>query len=300
MKKSTSLVACCSFLILASGMLPLSAQEISFAALKGKGGAASVSSGVLVDDQGTLATVVEIGSDASSATLSLGGDDKTPHKLKLIARDADSRVALFEVPVAARAGLKKSTLGSSTELVAGGKLFASNAGADQKNTARYSSRVNRFQGKVLPLAVLRVNHGKAAPRPGTGIYNTDGNLVGLVRQAVYNAPHSSYCLPVEVISRIKQDHQRNKRVRRCWVGLIMDELVATPIIESIRPDSPADKAGLKKGDTIISIGKFSVGEYSEVVDAFFYLIAGQPTKFKVLRGTEVMTFEVSPEVKPGS
>ena len=79
----------------------------------------------------------------------------------------------------------------------------------------------------------------------------------------------------------------------------MDELVASPIIESVRPGSPAQKAGLQNGDVILSIGIRKVSDYAEVVDAFFYLIAGKPQVFKVLRGTEVKDITVTPEVSPG-
>ena len=79
----------------------------------------------------------------------------------------------------------------------------------------------------------------------------------------------------------------------------MDQLVAAPIIESVRPGSPAKKAGLQKGDVILSIGSLSVSGYAQVVDAFYYLVAGAPKKFRVIRGTEVKEFEVIPEIVPG-
>ena len=152
---------------------------------------------------------------------------------------------------------------------------------------------------MLPLAVLRVNHPEKVPLPGSGIYNADGQLVGVVRQAVHNVARSSYCLPAEVISRVLEDHKRNGRVSRCWIGIIMDELVAPPIVESVRPESPASKAGIQSGDVILSIGGRRVKEYAEVVDAFFYLIAGQRQTFRVLRGTKVVEMGVVPEVSPG-
>ena len=175
----------------------------------------------------------------------------------------------------------------------------STSSTDRKEASSVVGRVHRFQGKVLPLAVLRVNHSGKAPIPGSGIYNSAGKLVGIVRQAVHNSPNSSYCLPAEVISRIITDHKRNGRVSRCWIGIIMDELVSPPIVESIRPESPADEASLMRGDVILSIGGQPVKEYAEVVDAFFYLIAGESKKFRVLRGAKVIEFDVTPEVSPG-
>jgi S1-C subfamily serine protease len=271
------------------------AQSVNFAAFGSKGGKASTSSCVLLDDKGTIATVVELGSDVKKATLVAGGKSVP---LKYVVNDADSRVAIYQIPAASVGVVKNITQqGSSLSLKASQAVFTS--ATDRSDTARVVSRVNRFQGKVLPLAVIRVNHAKAVPQPGSGIYDAGGKLVGLVRQAVYNVPNSSYCLPAEVISRILSDHRRNGRVSRCWIGIIMDELVAAPIVESVRPDSPAKKAGLQNGDVILSIGDQTVSQYSEVVDAFYYLIAGEPKKFSVLRGTKVKEFDVIPEVSPG-
>lgn len=273
----------------------LKAQIVNFEAATAEGGKASSSSCVLLDDKGTIATVVELGSNVQKASLVVDGKNVP---LKYIVNDADSRVAIYQIPKASIGLMKKpATIGSSLTLKSSQAVYAS--ATDRADTSRVVSRVHRFQGKVLPLAVLRINHSKAAPQAGSGVYNSDGKLVGLTRQAVYKVAKSSYCLPVEVITRIRKDHQRNGRVSRCWIGIIMDELVAAPIVESVRPDSPAKKAGLQNGDVILSIGDLIVSEYAAVVDGFYYLIAGESKKFRVLRGTEVKEFDVTPEVSPG-
>ena len=200
----------------------LKAQIVNFVAATAEGGKASSSSCVLLDDKGTIATVVELGSNVQKASLVVDGKNVP---LKYIVNDADSRVAIYQIPKASIGLMKKpATIGSSLTLKSSQAVYAS--ATDRADTSRVVSRVHRFQGKVLPLAVLRINHSKAAPQAGSGVYNSDGKLVGLTRQAVYKVAKSSYCLPVEVITRIRKDHQRNGRVSRCWIGIIMDELVA--------------------------------------------------------------------------
>ena len=277
------------------GVTQLRAQTIDFAALQLKGGKKSTSSCVLLDDKGTVATVVEFGSNVKKASLTVG-DKKIP--LTYVTNDLDSRVAIYQIPAESWTLVPQiSAVGISTGLQAGTAVYAS--ATERKDAARVVSKVHRFQGKVLPLAVLRLNHTQESPQVGSGIYDAEGKLIGLVRQSVYNAPKSSYCLPIEVVQRIRADHQQNGSVNRCWIGIIMDDLVAAPIVESVRPDSPAKKAGLKNGDIILSIGGSSVSEYAQVVDAFYYFIAGEKKKFKVLRGTEIKEFIVVPEVSPG-
>lgn len=281
------------------GFSTLQAQSVHFESLASKGteeGKVATSSCVLINAEGTLATVAELGSDVNKATLMVGGKEIP---LKFVVSDLDSRLAIYRVPAESLKLLTApAQLGSSHVLKPATTVYTS--ATDREDPARVVCRLNRFQGKVLPLAVFRVNHSQSPPPPGSGIFDSDGKLVGLIRQTVYDSKNSSYCLPVEVITRSLEDYQSNKRIGRCWIGIIMDQLVDAPIIESVRPGSPAKKAGLQKGDIILSIGTQNVSGYAQVVDAFYYLVAGAPKKFRVIRGTEVKEFEVTPEIVPGS
>lgn len=273
----------------------LSAQTVHFEALQMDGGVKSKASCVVLDSNGSLVSVVALGSDPRKASVEIDGK-KLP--LTYLANDVNSRLVIYQLPKNA-AGLaqKKVLLGSSLEMKASQELHTHEPTG--KAEARLVGRVSQFKGKTLPVAVLRVNHQKAAPMPGSGIYDTSGKLVGVVRQPAFDSTDSSYCLPVEVISRTLADQEKNGKVRRCWIGIVMDELVDPPIVESVRPDSPAQKAGLKKGDVLLSIGNQKVDDYSEVVDAFFYLIAGEDKVFKVLRGTQIKEIVVKPQTSPG-
>jgi len=279
-------------------MVSIHAQTVQFEALAIKGGKKATASCVLVSGKGVVATVVELGADMKKATLEVNG--KTV-PLTYMANDLNSRLVLYKLSdQASKAGgefFKTPTLlGSSLKLNPSDLVFVSPSA--RKDSSRVVGMVNSFQGKILPLGVWRINHAEKVAQVGSGVYDTDGKLVALVRQPVFGASDSSYCLPVEVISRTLNDFKRNGKVQRCWIGIVMDELVSPPIVESVRPGSPASKAGLKKGDVVLRIGERKVLNYSEVVDAFFYLIAGESKVLKVLRGTEVKDISVTPEASP--
>jgi len=271
------------------------AQTIHFDALPVKGGKEFNASCVVLDTEGQLATVVGLGADKKKATLTVG-DQKIP--LTYVVNDINSRLAIYKLPdpsmVKLLGGVKK--IGPSLSLEPSSSVFVS--ASDQASVSRVVGWITEFQGKVLPLAVIRINHTQPSLTPGSGIYDQSGKLLGIVRQSVFGVPGSSYCLPAEVISRTLKDHQSNGSVRRCWIGIVMDELVDPPIVESIRPGSPASKAGLKKGDVILSIGQQKVASYSEVVDAFFYLVSGEAKTFKVISGTKLKEISIMPEASP--
>lgn len=292
--KSSILRLSVAVMAISLSLAGIQAQTVTFDALQVKGGKKSESSCVVLNATGTLATVVSLGSDPRKASIVV---DEKRVPLVYIASDINSRLAIYRLPDGVKPlSAEAVDLGSTRGLAPSESLFLSGA---EKSPVKLVGRVSKFQGKTLPVAVLRLNHGKAAPAPGSGVVNAAGKLVGIVRQTAFDVPTSSYCLPVEVISRTLKDHGKNGKVRRCWIGIVMDELVDPPIVESVRPESPASKAGLQKGDVLLSIGDQSVEDYSEVVDAFFYLVAGEPTVFKVLRGTEVKEHSVMPEANPG-
>jgi len=272
----------------------LIAQTVKFDALAVKGGKKAEASCVILDAKGTVATIVELGADMKKATMVADGK-KIP--LTFVINDVNSRLAIYTIPTDSKVPVSSpAVMGSSLSLAPSQEVFTSpNKGED---SARIVARVTRFQGKILPLAVFRVNHLKSAPRPGTGMYDADGKLIGITRQSVFGSTNSSYCLPSEVIVRTLKDQKKHGQISRCWIGIVMDDLVAPPIVESVRPNSPAQKAGLKNGDLILRIGKQQVKDYADVVDAFFYFIADEPQTFKILRGTEVKEISITPEVSP--
>jgi len=283
-------------LVMAVGLMAssLMAQTIQFDALAVKGGKKAEASCVILDAKGTVATIVEMGADMKKATMVADGK-RIP--LTFVINDVNSRLAIYTLPADSKVSASSpAVMGNSLLLAPSQEVFTSVS--DGKDSARIVARVTRFQGKILPLAVFRVNHSKLAPRPGTGMYNADGKFIGIIRQSVFGSTNSSYCLPSEVIARTLKDQKKHGQIRRCWIGIVMDDLVAPPIVESVRPNSPAQKAGLKNGDLILSIGKQQVKDYADVVDAFFYLIADEPQTFKVLRGTEIKEISITPEVSP--
>lgn len=281
-------------LVLGFSYSSIQAQTIQFEALQVKGGKKAEASCVILDAGGSLATIVELGADMKKASLVADGK-KIP--LKYVANDVNSRLAIYQLPDDAKKRAQSpATLGSSLALKPAEEVYFSSK--DRADSARIVARVGRFQGKVLPVAVLRINHSKTPRLPGAGIYDKEGKLIGIVRQTLFGRTDSSYCLPVEVITRTRADEKLHGKVQHCWIGIVMDSMVAPPIVESVRPESPAQKAGLKKGDLILSIGEKSVANYSDVVDAFFYFIAGESKRFQVLRGTEVKEITVTPEASP--
>ncbi|MBK1792538.1 S1C family serine protease [Persicirhabdus sediminis] len=246
-----------------------------------------------VPSRGILASVAIVGSDPSKAQLVLADGNKD---LKLLAFDDVSRIALYELPESLKSA-DKVKFGNGSMLEPAQALYLDHD--DQNKVSRLVSKDKRFQGKVLPLALYRVNHDGELPVAGSPIYNEAGDMVALVHQPAYDVEGCTYALPIEVLMRAIDVSQDQGRVARCWIGIAMELQNEAPVVVGVRPASPARKAGIVKGDVIISVGDRQTSDYADVVDAFYYLVSGEAVKFKVLRGTQLVELDVTPELVPG-
>lgn len=256
--------------------------------------------GVLVDDQGTLATVAIVGANPLKATLK--GKDGAAKALKLIGHDSVSRMTLVALPEGWKDDVKPvKEIGSSLKMAPADQLQYDKKSDEVQS--RFICRDKRYQGTVLPLSLMRVHHAKEGVLPGTPLFDGEGKLVGFTHQMIADERCSSYALPVEVLEhliavrKIQPDAEFGF-MKRCWVGIAMDALVDAPVITGIRPESPARAAGLQKGDVVLSIGGNEVNDYADVVNAMYFLVPGKEVTIKVLRGMKVVETKITPEIDP--
>lgn len=147
-------------------------------------------------------------------------------------------------------------------------------------------------GKILPFGYIKVSYDDEALPSGTFLYNAKKELVG-ISYAAEDGAGQGYVAPVEAALRGYEDYRKNGSINRSWVGIITSRERTVPEILSVRPASPAASAGLQKGDIILKVGNKKVSSYLEMVDAFYYLVAGESEVFTVLRSGEVKELELT-------
>jgi regulator of sigma E protease len=80
----------------------------------------------------------------------------------------------------------------------------------------------------------------------------------------------------------------------CTFYAIAGNKVMTPEIGQVRAESPADRAGLLKGDTIVAIGDRPIGEWEEIKEVV-QSSDGHSLEMTVKRGERFITVNVVPE-----
>jgi serine protease Do len=248
--------------------------------------------GFFVDPTGTIYTSYSVGGEAGNFTVQFGG--KKYQATQLMA-DLRSGIALLKVDAATPflpIG-KSGELGLATPVVAIGfpldlpksPSFGMIAGFDRKYLGRYFSTTH-----------LRVNLPTQRGEAGAPLLNFKGEVVGILVSSV-DSGSACYALPIDAAEKIRRDYVRFGDARHGWIGIDVQEAekaVADSRAEmtQIRENAPAAGSGLQPGDILLQVGNVPVHQPEDVIDASFFISAGDAVPITVVRGNEKLTFTV--------
>ena len=246
---------------------------------------------VAVAGEAMMVVVVAAGSQPTSLRLQFG-DAVIP--FKVVGHDPVSRLGfiriLGNVLPKPTTWVEEASASSSATL-----HFMEPGGPTQCRTTGWVKQVG---GKILPLALLRVDFPREVPPPGTPLTDSHGRVVGIVFQHSGTA-NVGYAIPAEAVRRVQQDVSNGGQLVRGWLGLALRAESPTPAICRVLPNSPAAAAGIRPNDLLLSIGTRSVADYADAANAFFYLIPGQPVRVKLRRESSQLEFTLTPTLPKG-
>jgi serine protease Do len=255
-------------------------------------------SGFFADPAGTIYTLSYVVANADEI-FAIHGDRKLP--AKLLVTDPRSGIALLKVdynspfiPVGNSKQLSIAspvmTIGYPVNLAAT-PSFGIVGGFDRQFLGRY------FMTTHIR-AVMPVEPGFG----GAPLLDLKGDVVGIVISGI-DGGGACYALPIEAAEKIRIDYVRFGEPRHGWVGAnVEDEHQADGScrvrIAELGPESPAVQAGLKEGDVVSKIGGVQIMNAEDVIDASFYLTAGDRVPIVVERDGQQMSIDVRPVKHP--
>ena len=137
---------------------------------------------------------------------------------------------------------------------------------------------------------------------GAALLSKDGKLLGIGSLAVGDAigAHASIpgnmFVPIDVLKPVLGDMVANGRSTakpRPWIGVNTQEVQGNLIVTRVSPDSPADDAGLQKGDVIVGIGGKPVqGQADFYTKLWATGQAGVDVPLDVLTGNQVQKYTI--------
>ena len=256
--------------------------------------------GFFIDPTGTLYTAYTVGGEADNFTIEFEGKKYPARQLLADIRSGMAMLKVDETTPALPIG-KSEELEVATPVVAVGypldlrktPSFGMVAGFDRKCLGRYFSTTH-----------LRVNIPTQRGEAGAPLLNMNGEVVGIVVSSLENNS-ACYAVPIEAAEKIRSDFVRFGEARHGWIGGNVSE-APEPVegsraeMTQIMEDTPAARAGIKRGDILLQVGRKKVTQPEDVLDASFFITAGDNVPITVMRGNQKLTFHVQAELHPAS
>jgi serine protease Do len=239
-----------------------------------------VGSGFIISTDGQIVTNHHVIDGAEKVLVKLS--DGRSLEAEVIGSDPMTDIALLRVT--ADEDLPTVTFGSSDEMRAGDEVFAVGnpfglGGTVTSGIVSATSRnINAGPFDDFIQTDAAINRGNS----GGPLFNNAGEVIG-VNTAIFSPDGGSvgigFAVPSKLVQSVVADLSDDGQITRGWLGVQikpMPEDIAsvlgyeTPkgaMIEEVTPDSPADKAGLKKGDIILSFDGSEIAELRDLTRA---------------------------------
>ena len=256
--------------------------------------------GFFIDPTGTLYTAYTVGGEAGNFTIEFGGKKYPARQLLADIRSGTAMLKIDEATPALPIGKSEQMEVATPVLSIGYPLdlpetpnFGMVAGFDRKYLGRYFSTTH-----------MRLNLPSQRGEAGAPLLNMKGEVVGIVVSSLENNS-SCYAVPIEAAEKIRSDFMRFGEARHGWVGINVS-LARQPVAGSmaemtqIMQDTPAARSGIKPGDILLQVGRKKVTQPEDVLDASFFITAGDVVPITVMRGNEKLTFNVQATMHPAS
>ncbi|TWT45664.1 putative serine protease HhoB precursor [Phycisphaerae bacterium RAS1] len=280
-------------------------------------------SGVLVSADGKIVTALSSLLEGRSIRAVLA--DGRVLTARVTARDEHRQLAILQVE---SANLPYFELGSSEHLEPGDwVLSAANAfkvadgpeavsvsvgvlAGRARLEARRRAQDFPYDGLVLLTDVIIATPGSA----GGALVDAEGRLVGVIGKSVTSKltnTFANFAIPVEEVAAFvaqpdakPQDGSASPsqaEFSALRLGLRLFNVGSRrppPFIERVRPGSPAQAAGLRAGDLVLSVNGRTTEACADVEELLRTALADKPLTIVVKRGESVLPFELKPAERP--
>jgi serine protease Do len=253
--------------------------------------------GFFIDPTGTLYTAYSVGGEAENVTVEFKGKKYPARQLMA---DLRSGIAMLKVDLPTPA----LPIGSSDQLEVATPVVAIGYPLDLAETPSFGMIAGfdrKCFGGYFPTKHLRVNLPPQRGEGGAPLLNLKGEVVGILLYTFEN--NSCYALPIEAAEKLRSDYVRFGEARYGWIGTNVQEAAAAvegsrAVTTKVMKDTPAAEAGLKPGDVVLQIGRTKVHEPEDILDASFFLTAGDAVPITVARDGEKITFQIQADSYP--
>jgi len=258
----------------------------------------SLGSGFIVSDDGYILTNNHVVEKADEITVTLL--DKEEFKAKVIGADTKTDIALIKINAGKK--LPHVVLGDSERLEIGEWVIAigNPFGLGHTVTAGIVSAKGRIIGSGPYDDFIQTDASINPGNSGGPLFNLKGEVVGINTAIIQGGQGIGFATPIHLAKSVLSQLKEKGKVTRGWLGVYiqrltpeMAESLGIPgkkgaLVADVTKDGPADKAGIKSGDVIVSFDSRDVGDEHELPQIVAATPPGKKVTVVVIRdGKEV-------------
>jgi serine protease Do len=232
----------------------------------------SLGSGFIISPDGYVLTNYHVVNNADEIIVRL--NDRREMRAKVVGADKRSDVALVKIDAR---DLPVAKIGSSANLEVGAWVVAigSPFGFDYSATAGIVSAKGRSLPSENYVPFIQTDVAINPGNSGGPLFNQDGEVVGMNSQ-IYSRTGGymglSFAIPIEVAMDVADQLKTTGHVSRGWLGVLIQDMTKAlaesfgmkqphgALVAKVLPDSPAMRAGIKRGDVIVGFNGKKIEE----------------------------------------
>jgi len=265
--------------------------------------------GFIIDPEGYILTNNHVVEVAEKIEVKVG--EKTTYRAKVVGRDPATDLALIKIE--AGRSLPYLHFGDSDKLRVGEWVMAIGDPLNFDKTVTvgvvsakgralgFSEESRSFESFIQTDAAI--NFGNS----GGPLINVDGEVIGINTAISRMAQNIGFAVPVNIAKRVIPQLKSKGKVVRGFLGIKIRNVdndtakafglsaASGAFVESVEPGKPAEKAGIKPGDTITAVDETKVNETRDLIDYVSSKDPGAKIRVTLIREGKEKTLTASLE-----
>ena len=263
----------------------------------------SLGSGFIISSDGYIVTNNHVVEKSDKINVNLQGEDgkANSYDAVIVGTDPDTDLALIKIEP--KTDLPVLNFGDSDKLEVGEWVIAigNPFGLDHSVTAGIISAKGRNIQAGPFDSFLQTDASINPGNSGGPLINQDGEVIGINTAIIASGQGIGFAIPSNMAKTVIEQLRTNKHVSRGWIGVkiqSVDENTAKAmgldsskgaLVGEVFADGPAEKAGLKTGDIILSVNSDEVKDSSDLLQKIASMAPGEKINLTLWRNGKVIT-----------
>jgi serine protease Do len=263
----------------------------------------SLGSGFIIDKEGYIITNNHVVEGAEEIKVKLA--DGREFKAKVVGRDQKTDLALIKISSFFE-NLPSVPLGDSDQMRVGDWVLAigNPFGLEETVTQGIISATGRVIGSGPYDNFLQTDAPINPGNSGGPLINLRGEVIGINTAIIQSGQGIGFSVPINVAKNIVPQLKKEGKVTRGWIGVSVQSITpeiaqafgikgtAGALVGDVVPGGPADEAGMKRGDVILSFGGKDIRKMSDLPLMVAETPVGKTVEVKIMRGGKELTLHL--------